>query len=417
MSKPSGNSTATHAPHAMLLAASGQASVAVSSVSAQDGGPRRRRYRKDLVRVGQFFKAADDLAFSITADTLNHWSQTYRDMRAAGRKVPVVKTHFSEHGAAFSEDDADANRGWLEDLFVDGDRLVGIVDLHGPEAETLAACNDVSIYVPTQYEDDQRRVFKQPIMHIALTAKPVISGLGPFVEIAASASSKTKNPQGKTPAVERVPVLVLQQETSSMDQNTPALPAAAASQSPKDAIREAIKSQVVAVMDDDSIDDAAAFKRIKDLFKARAKAMGVLDTMDEKPEEKPAEGGDAGAAVAASAAKTPPPATPDPLLVQLGSKSRKQDLAALLTSGRISKAQHDKLAAKAGTLAFSQAGIREWDDPIELLQQNTPLAGERTGAQTLSLSGSAAAPDADAARFREQTAANVARMTGLKATK
>ena len=136
-----------------------------------------RRFVKELIRCGHYVKESDDIRFDVTPQTIRHWVTTCSAYLSAGNKIPVPATH---------TDDPEANRGWVVDVFAEGESLYGVVDLVGEEGIKLAGTCDTSIYSPAEYVDGKGNRYVRPIVHVALCTDPVIPGLGGFVPIQAS---------------------------------------------------------------------------------------------------------------------------------------------------------------------------------------------------------------------------------------
>lgn len=182
-----------------VLALAG-ASGAVTSEGIDANKQPFKVYSKDLIRVGKWTVPQTGMEFSVTREDLAHWRETFLAMSAAGVKVPVPEGH---------TDDPAKNRGYVEDMTVDGDTLRASIRLIGDDAIKLASRNEVSIFVPPSLTDGKANTYTRPIAHVALTPVPVISGQEAFVPIAASRGmgvSQTTN----------VPVFQLAQE-SAMD--------------------------------------------------------------------------------------------------------------------------------------------------------------------------------------------------------
>lgn len=107
---------------------------------------------------------------------LDHWAMIFSQMKVNGVKVPVPSGHTN---------DSEKNRGWVEDIFRDGDSLFGIVALVG-DGIRLAGTNDVSIYSQSEYTDGNGNRYQWPILHVALCTDPVVPGLRGFEALAAS---------------------------------------------------------------------------------------------------------------------------------------------------------------------------------------------------------------------------------------
>ena len=156
----------------MIIQLSTTAAVPVSSNAP-------RKFRKELIRVGAYHKDKTKQDFTVTSDTIKHWAKTFQDMLTNGVKVPIPSTHDRPN-------DPDTNRGWVTDMFVEGDSLIGICELTD---EKLASVSDVSIGVDSELIDGKNNTYKLPITHVALCTDPVIPGLDNFVPLAASRGS------------------------------------------------------------------------------------------------------------------------------------------------------------------------------------------------------------------------------------
>jgi len=268
------------------------------------------------------------------------------------------------------------------------------VDLIG-EGIKLAGTSDVSIYAPPEFKDSAGHAWKRPIMHVALCTDPAIPGLEGFIPLPAS--------KGNTPV--RVPVLKLETTTMPLDPNAPA----GAPPAPSNALKDAFKQQVHAVIDDDTLDIPGKIKKIKAILQAQEKALGLIEGAP--PEPAP------GSAVPVAATLQP-----TPMELRLSRKSRRQDFDALVAAGKLTPAARDKLAAiylpsddKALSLSLSQAGCDQFDAMIAALAENDPVKlGEKTGPQLLSLSASKQGPDEETKKIQVETKAAVARLAGVK---
>jgi len=167
---------ATKASHDMVLGYHSGPGLLLSGEQEKDGVPIGR-YRKVVIREGEFTKDSDGVEFEVTADTNKHWALVFSQMKEAGIRVPVPDGHTT---------DPKKNRGWLVDLFVDDEELISVIDILGEDHALVAARSDVSLYVPATFVDGEGREWKRPITHVALCTDPVIPGLGQFVPMAAS---------------------------------------------------------------------------------------------------------------------------------------------------------------------------------------------------------------------------------------
>jgi hypothetical protein len=150
--------------------------VAVGPARTAPDGQPVRRFKKELIRVGEFFKASENLSFTVTPERIDHWAATFSRMAANGVKVPVPASHTS---------DPTLNKGWVASMSRQGNSLMADIDLVG-DGITLAGTTDVSIYAVPEFIDGTGNEYTWPILHVALCTDPVVPGLAAFVPVAAS---------------------------------------------------------------------------------------------------------------------------------------------------------------------------------------------------------------------------------------
>lgn len=151
------------------------------SLGLDAAGQPTRQFIKEICRVGTF--TVDGRKATITADDLDRYVSAFARMKSAGCKVPVPSGH------TFS---ADKNRGWVQDIYREGDVLVGRLELVGEDAIAMAGRNDVSVYIESDFKDGDGTAYGEAITHVALTPHPVVNKLGPFVKLAASRAGEAE---------------------------------------------------------------------------------------------------------------------------------------------------------------------------------------------------------------------------------
>lgn len=324
-----------------VLSSAPSAFVCAAAAATTDGKPSQT-FLKDLIRVGTYINPADGQAFDVTIDDLDHWAAMFSLMDANGVRVPVPEGHTTE---------AAANRGYVRGMFRDGDVLRGKIELIGPDAIALAGRNDVSVYVPPAFTDGKGNKYARPITHVAITSYPVVSGLKPFVPIAASLDG----------VVTQVPVLTL------------AAPGAN--------IMEALLKIAAALgIPTDGLDETA----LTDAITAKCGEMAT-----EMSNAKAAAAKADGALAASLAAKN---AKPDPQVLKLTGRVRSQDIAALVTSGHATPACAKALSAAfvdgdAIALSLDPANDARFDAVIAALKANDPKElAEKFNSQSIALS-------------------------------
>ncbi|KKN57519.1 hypothetical protein LCGC14_0561360 [marine sediment metagenome] len=134
------------------------------------------KYRKEILRVGHYIKDSTGQEFDITRKTLEHLIETFGVWVGNGNKVSVPLGH---ERAGLPE----ANKGWVESLFREGDSLFAIMELSDPE---LALTTDVSVCIVSEFVDGKGIKYKNVLTHVALTTSPVVGGLDNFMKLSLS---------------------------------------------------------------------------------------------------------------------------------------------------------------------------------------------------------------------------------------
>ena len=150
-------------------------------------------YEKELAYVGDFYKASEDLEFSITEEFIDHWCRSENSMSMAEMEIPLPSKHTEESGfkkgkvSSFSKKiDSQGRTG-----------LFGKVAFDNQEAADKFKNSGVSIYVKKDVTVPTTKEFITfPVTHVALTDYPVLPGMDSFTEVAASLNAEpafTKN--------------------------------------------------------------------------------------------------------------------------------------------------------------------------------------------------------------------------------
>ena len=136
-----------------------------------DGAPIQR-YRKDLIRVGQFVHPTEGWTLDVTADRLAKWLLAFQRMRANGVDVEITSGH---------SDSAESIRGYLTDMFIEGTTLMGVVEMRGEKGIELAeTVKNVSVEIQDPFEDGKGNNYGEVITAIAIGMKPVVPDQQPF---------------------------------------------------------------------------------------------------------------------------------------------------------------------------------------------------------------------------------------------
>lgn len=330
-------------PTSNVYELSGHAATAAGSVVVEDETPRRK-FVKDIARVGTYLSNAGPV--KITAADMDRWVESSKKYLAAGNKIAIPDGHTTE---------ATANRGYVLDLYREGDTLYMLAEMIGEDGISAAARSDVSINTDVDYVDGSGNHYPDVITHVALTNQPVIPSMDGFVPIAASRGKPTRA---------RLYRLALSTET-----NMEALT--------KIAAMLGVKADG---MDETTLADAIA--------KSIEAMQGLSKEADKKADDLTAEL----STVKASLSKTKE--EPSPVLVRIAAENRELKLSKLVSDGRITPAVKDKLAAiwigkdNAGLkLSLDSTGDGQFAAMVEALSENDPVKlGEQTAAQGVALS-------------------------------
>ncbi|UCE26826.1 MAG: hypothetical protein JSW52_10850 [Candidatus Coatesbacteria bacterium] len=151
-----------------------------------DGKPVR--FRKEIIRVGRFRHPQDpDEVVEITESRLRRWAENFR---RAGVKVWVPYRH--------SADPKD-NTGWVEDMFVDKNRLFAVIRVIDDETVRLlreGVIEDVSVGVDLDYVDAEGRRLGEVVRHVALTLDPYVREQQGFIEMTDERNDMRVNEKG-----------------------------------------------------------------------------------------------------------------------------------------------------------------------------------------------------------------------------
>ena len=144
-----------------------------SNAADPAGTAPARRFEKELIRVGTWVHPTKGFTLEVTPRRMRDWLEAFRRMQAAGLKVPLPFGH--------SYDPRD-NAGFLEDLRLEGNRLVGVLAVVRPEdARRIGTTiRDVSICINPDFVDARGNRYGEVIEHVALTNYPIVEGQADF---------------------------------------------------------------------------------------------------------------------------------------------------------------------------------------------------------------------------------------------
>jgi hypothetical protein len=363
-------STVARAGHSLSTPAAwqfdGERARAISDRITADNTPTRR-YVKDLARAGEY--VARGQRISLTESDLDALAANTNKYIAAGNPVPVPDGH---------TDSATANRGFVREVFREGDTLYGVLEMIGEDGIATASRAKVSIGTDANYTDGKGNVYPHVIRHVALTNAPVIPDQNGFVPLAASLGGSSA----------RALVLSLAQTEQSMES---LLKIAA----------------MIGVEGAESMDEAAL---VESIAKAIEGLRGMSATAKADAEKLKAEL----SGIRASLDK--PAAPPDPVLMRVVGENRAMKLDRLVETGRITPACRDGIAAlyvkeDGLKLSLDNESDSRFSALLSALEKNQSTnIGERTRAQGVALSR-----DAGGTTDPRKAAADLMATIGIKA--
>lgn len=151
-------------------------------------------YEKECIYADDFAKldsSGEGLAFAVRRNILEHWQTSLRNLRAAGIKSPLAKSHDTwdqpedRLGEVVDAEVRENDKG-LPSLFL---RIL----FDDEKSRDIGLKGDVSIGSPDVWYDGKKRRWDYPLQHVASTNAPVVPGLEEWRKIAASfANPNTK---------------------------------------------------------------------------------------------------------------------------------------------------------------------------------------------------------------------------------
>ncbi len=170
--------------------------------SGFQGTSSDKRFRKDMLHVGHYEHPSGKWKLDVTPAILDDLVAKFQAMKDNGVPVEVVVDH---------SDKADAVVGYLQDMFVEGDKLIGIHEFTNQRGLDLAqAVRNVSVLINPEFKDGNGREYGHAITHSAIVQQPVVPGQKEFEPIAASLGCKVfsfsakQTPQGVDPMLEKL---------------------------------------------------------------------------------------------------------------------------------------------------------------------------------------------------------------------
>lgn len=314
----------------------------VTSRKRTSKGIPTQKFKKELARVGEYVQ--DGQRVVLTHAAFDHWVAQFARMAKVGVKIPIA---VGKHEAVIKTKN---NRGWMTELFREGDSLFLVCKMIGEDAIEMAPRADVSLYSPGTWSDGVGNDYVRPITHVLITTSSVIPGLSDWIPLAASLSNnKEKN----------MDLAVLGKALGlSLDK----------AEKPEELV-------------------TAAFNKLQAESDIGASALVASETalITSKEEVKALK-------LSLADAGKPRP-DPDPMLLKLSADNREMKLDGLLKAGRILPTVRDGMrklfvgnGGAAIALSLTSGVDDQFDEIIELFAANDPVElREQTGPQTIEL--------------------------------
>lgn len=357
------------------------------------GTATSRRFRKDAIRVGSYDVPG---LGPVSQQRLGLWADMFGLMRERGVSVPLTVDHLPASKA-------EAKRGSIVGMLVEGDRLMFDTEVPDEECETLLGrCPEVSVEITPNFRDGKGNLYPEAITAISLTPVPIVPGQEPFQRIAASRTAA--NGAGSGTAESLVYRLSVHSPAAS---ETSAMFSA-------DQLKQLRTTLGVG---DDVKDDQLAPKVLEALTSGKTAASGLTEAATNLSRVSTER--DTLKTQVESLQKGKAPEV-DPDTIEEAADNRKTKLSRLVETGRLTpaalKVAEQKLVGEAGKRpaiclsrkAATHAGLSEpiADTVIAILEANDPaelakLLGQRTGGQTVSLSRQT--PGGDAGKSEPDT--------------
>ena len=331
----------------------------VGSLQTNEDDKPTRRFRKDAVKVGTYSHPNDGWTETFDRSRMDRWCSTFAQMRENGVDVEL----FADHGKP--DERADKVRGYIEDMYRQGDDLMVVVEATGEDGIKLAeACKNVSVEID-DFKDAKGNSYEDAIVAIVACEKPVITGQRPFERIAASCRDNNKP--------KKIPILTLASDTPGGPDMSPVL--------------EALGKLFGA----DDLTDDNAVERIEAFGTSHTEQTDEVKTLKDQLAD-----------LQTKAGKGKMPEVDEDVLEDTA-EAREAELDQLVTAGKITPAVRTKIAAaligetgKRISLSLSTRVAKHlgFATPlakqiIAALKENDPAAlmklREKTGPQRLSL--------------------------------
>jgi len=149
-----------------------------SAVGSDANGVPTQRFIKDIIHSGSYTHPLFGWNLDVNVKRMDDWVEKFNAMQKNGVDVEVVVDH---------REDAEGVKGYVKEMFREGDTLYCIPEMIGQKGIDLASVvKNVSILVDRDYKDGKGNNYGEAISHVSIVQQPIVSNQNKFVPIAAS---------------------------------------------------------------------------------------------------------------------------------------------------------------------------------------------------------------------------------------
>jgi len=313
-------------------------------------------FKKDLIRTGKYTHPIHKWVLDVTPERIDRWIASFNKMKDNGVDIEMVVDH---------RRDAEGVRGYVKDIFREGNILYGMIDMIGKESIDLAkTVKNVSILVDEEYKDGKENKYGESIAHVSIVQQPVAAGQSEFEVMQKAAGRNDGN------IVNKYPIYYFNKGDMNMDM--------------LDQIKKAL--EIEGDIDEDNVIDVITeeFQKLSDenngLSTEVTKLKGSIEKMKKTLEKEP-EGKEKEVKI-------------DPNLAEQMGKTAEQRVTNLVAAGKLTPAARDLVVKNfigdkgnrnLKALSIGDEGFSSLDSLIEVLETNDPVElGEKASTFAMS---------------------------------
>lgn len=141
---------------------------------ALSSGDGERRWLKDVLVAERLVNEAQGWTLDLNPDKLNAYAAAFDSMKANGVTVPVTLDHSAS---------ATAVVGYVEDLFVQGDRLYARLTTNGMHANLPEVVRTVSVEIEPDFTDGRGNKYGEAVTAVSIVKSPVVPNQHNFIPL------------------------------------------------------------------------------------------------------------------------------------------------------------------------------------------------------------------------------------------